>query len=72
MTRRYRFDPPAWLAIALLFLALAVGGMAGGHDPADFEPSRPPAAPPACFEDEPCWRCDVMGNRSCFPTATDR
>lgn len=20
-----------------------------------------------CYEDEPCWRCDTMGNRQCGP-----
>lgn len=35
-------------------------------------PPRTPAPVPSvsCVEDEPCWDCDTMGNRTCGPTVT--
>ena len=26
---------------------------------------------PVCYEDEPCWDCDTMGNRTCGPVVVD-
>ena len=62
------------LVTLLVFVVVFVGTllvMAGDAPPSPA--SQPPAAatapPPRCEEDQPCWRCDLDGNRVCGPCA---
>jgi hypothetical protein len=36
----------------------------------DCVPPVTTTTPPVCYEDEPCWNCETMGNRICGPTTT--
>ena len=34
------------------------------------DPVPEPETRPSCYEDEPCWDCETMGNMVCGPTTT--
>lgn len=57
------------LAIPALALGLLAAGSAGSALTQGGWTSNPPATEQAaavtCQEDEPCWDCEVMGNRVC-------